>query len=199
MVTFSAILVVLPAANAHTPKWEIPTYAYLSVAPNPIGVGQRLFIVMWLDGVLPGAAVTNDIRRTGFKLNITKPDGSTETEEWPVVTDTASSQPMLYYPDKVGNYTFKWEYAGQTYIWNQANTPGLTPANALYENDTYLPSGSKLVTVIVREEPVYSPPTSYPMPNEYWTRPIEGQNTDWWTISSNWLGRESPQLARERT
>jgi hypothetical protein len=36
------------------------------------------------------------------------------------------------------------------------------------------------------------------MPTEYWTRPIEGQNTDWWAISSNWLGRQSPQLAEER-
>jgi hypothetical protein len=153
---------------------------------------------MWLDAVLPGAAVDNSIRVAGFKLTITKPDGTTEIKEWPTVTDTASSQPYLYYPDKVGNYTFKWDYAGQNYTWNQANTPGLTAANALYENDTYLASSSKLVTVTVQEELVYSPPTSFAMPTEYWTRPIEGQNTDWWAISSNWLGRQSPQLAEER-
>ena len=27
-------------ANAHTPAWNIPTYAYCSVAPNPAGLGQ---------------------------------------------------------------------------------------------------------------------------------------------------------------
>ncbi len=197
-ITIAIPLVDLPSANAHTPKWEIPTYAYLSVAPDPIGVGQRLFVVMWLDSVLPGATVENDIRFHGFKLTITKPDNTVETEEWDVVTDTASSQPYLYYPDQVGTYTFIWEYPGETYIWNQANTPGLSSANAAYENDTLLPSTSKLVTVTVQQDPVYSPPSSYPLPTEYWTRPIEGQNVDWWTISSNWLGRQSPQIAEER-
>ena len=28
------------------------------------------------------------------------------------------------------------------------------------------------------------------MPTEYWTRPIEGQNTDWAAVSSNWLSGE---------
>ncbi len=197
MLTVSSTLIVLPTANGHTPSVDILTYAYLSVAPNPIGVGQRLFVVMWLDSVLPGAAVENDIRFHDFKLTITKPDGQTETKEWPVVTDTASSQPFLYYPDKAGNYTFKFEFPGQVYSWNQANTPGLSSTNAAYENDTYLPS-SRTKYLTVQEDPVYSPPNSFPMPEEYWTRPIEGQNTDWWTISSNWLGRQSPQLAEER-
>ena len=198
LLSIAATLIALPTAEAHSPKWEIPTYAYLSVAPNPIGVGQRLFIVMWLDAVLPGAAVENDIRVIGFKLTITKPDGSTEIKDYPIVTDTTSSQPFLYYPEIAGNYTFKFTYPGQVYRWNQVNTPGLIAANAAYENDTYLASTSKLVSVTVQEEPVYSPPTSYPMPTEYWTRPIEGQNTDWWTLASNWLGRQSPQLAEER-
>jgi hypothetical protein len=42
------------------------------------------------------------------------------------------------------------------------------------------------------EEPLPAPITSYPLPAEYWTRPIEGQNTDWWSISSHWLGSEHP-------
>ena len=198
MLTMTISLIILPPANGLTPPREIPTYAYLSAAPSPIGVGQRLFIVMWLDAVLPGAAVENQIRFHNFKLTITKPDGTTEVQQFELITDTASSKPYLYYPDKAGNYTFKFEYPGQKYIWNTANTPGLSTANAAYENDTYLASSSKLVSVIVQQEPVPEPRTSYPMPTEYWTRPIEGQNVDWWTISSNWLGRQSPQLAEER-
>ncbi len=197
MLVLSSAITLLPAAFAHTPPDDILTYAYLSVAPDPIGIGQRLFVVMWLDSVLPGATVENDIRFHDFKLTITRPDGNTEVENWPIVTDTASSQPFLYYPDQVGNYTFKFEYPGQTYTWNRANTPGLSAANAAYENDTYLPS-SKTKYVTVQQEPVFTPPNSYPLPNEYWARPIEGQNVDWWTISSNWLGRQSPQLAEER-
>ena len=197
-LTMTISLIILPPAYALTPPREIPTYAYLSAAPSPIGVGQRLFIVMWLDAVLPGAAVENEIRFHDFKLTITKPDGTTDVQQFDIITDTASSKPYLYYPDKAGNYTFKFEFPGQKYIWNQANTPGLSTANAAYENDTYLASSSKLVSVVVQQEPIPEPITSYPMPTEYWTRPIEGQNVDWWTISSNWLGRQSPQLAEER-
>jgi hypothetical protein len=32
------------------------------------------------------------------------------------------------------------------------------------------------------------PINSYPLPTEYWTRPIEGQNNYWYTVASNWLG-----------
>ncbi len=154
MLSISAPLVILPFAKAHTPPQDIITYAYLSVAPNPIGIGQRLFVVMWLDSVLPGAAVENDIRFHDFTLTITKPDGTTQVEEWPVVSDTASSQAYLYYPDKAGNYTFKFDYPGQQYTWNQKNSPGLSSANAAYENDTYLPS-SRTKYLTVQEEPVY--------------------------------------------
>jgi hypothetical protein len=27
-----------------------------------------------------------------------------------------------------------------------------------------------------------------PLPTEYWTRPIEGQNEQWYQVASNWLG-----------
>ena len=37
-----------------------------------------------------------------------------------------------------------------------------------------------------------SPVNVAPFPTEYWTRPIYGQNTDWWSISSNWLGSGAP-------
>lgn len=35
LLTIGATLVALPSANAHTPEWQIPTYAYLTVAPSP--------------------------------------------------------------------------------------------------------------------------------------------------------------------
>ena len=46
-------------------------------------------------------------------------------------------------------------------------------------------------TLTVQQEQVRGPAV-YPLPTEYWTRPIEGQNSDWWSISSNWLG--APQI-----
>ena len=55
-----------------------------------------------------------------------------------------------------------------------------------WTGDTFLPASAN-TTLTVQNEPLPEPLRSYPLPTEYWTRPIEGQNTDWFTISSNWL------------
>ena len=43
-MTFS--LIQLQNASAHNPPITIPTWAYIEVAPNPVGVGQRVNVVM---------------------------------------------------------------------------------------------------------------------------------------------------------
>ncbi len=182
LLTCSAFFVILPV-NAHDPPWEIPTTAYMNLTPDPVGVGQEVFVVMWLDRTPSGAAVVNDIRIKNFQLTITKPDGSTEVQKWDTVEDTTSSQYYIYTPNVAGNYTFKFDYLGQTYTWS-----------GVYQNDTFKPS-SRTLSLTVQDEPVPPAITSYPLPSEYWARPIEGQNSDWWSISSNWLGAGSPNLS----
>ena len=88
---------------------------------------------------------------------------------------------MLYTPDQVGTYTLKFEYAGQTYTWNSSSS------ERIYTNDVFGPA-RKTITFEAQQDPLPEPISSYPLPTEYWTRPIEGENTNWWTISSNWLG-----------
>ena len=180
--TIAMTLFVLPAANAHSDGtiWNFPSYAYCVASPNPVGKGQKVSIVMWVDYPLPSASVTNDIRRKGYTCTITKPNGDKVTQTWDVCTDTTSIQYYSYSPDQVGNYTVKFDYAGQTYTWS-----------GTYQNDTYA-AASRTATFVVQEEPLPEPIRSFPLPTEYWARPIEGQNTDWWAISSNWLG--SPQI-----
>jgi hypothetical protein len=158
----------------------------MSITPNPVGVGQTVFVVVWLDRTLPNAWTWNDIRFKNFKLTITDPDGDTETITWDIVWDTTSSAYTKYTPDKVGEYTFKFEFPGMTFTWEGD-----------YQNDTYLAS-SRTLTLTVQEEQIPEPITSYPLPSEYWTRPIYGENTDWWSISSNWLGSGDPYLSGYR-
>jgi hypothetical protein len=176
MLTFAVSIVALPATNAHTPPWEIYSYPYIVPAPNPVGVGQQVLIVMWVDEPMPSATATNDIKRHGYTLTITAPDETKEVKEWDVVWDSTSIQYVAYTPTQVGTYTLLFEYDGQNYTWG-----------GTYNNDVFLPC-SKTVTLTVQEESLPAATTSYPLPTEYWTRPIEGQNTDWWSISSNWLG-----------
>ena len=51
---------------------------------------------------------------------------------------------------------------------------------------TFAPANAT-TTLQVVQDPLPAPIDSYPLPTEYWTRPIEGQNTFWFAISSNWL------------
>ena len=181
VLSMALTIVALPIANAHTPIWKTPTFAFISVAPNPVGVGQYVNVIMWIDKTCPGAAFDNDIRFHDYKLTITKPDGTTETHSWPTAIDTTSSQYYRYTPSETGEYTFKFDFPEQTYTYS--GNP--------YQNDTFLAS-SATTTLTVQEEQITTI-NSYPLPTEYWTRPIYGENTDWWTISSNWLGESGPQ------
>jgi outer membrane protein assembly factor BamB len=180
ILSFAISLVAIPAANAHTPPWTIATYAYVNVAPDRIGVGQTALITMWGYFLMPGAALTNDIRMLNYYLNVTKPGGTT-TVLGPFTPDPTNTIYTSYTPDTVGNYTIVFWYPSLVYYWDGA-----------YQNDTFLGAVSAPATLTVQEEPL--PLLSYPLPTEYWTRPIEGQNTNWWTISSNWLGVGSPQI-----
>ena len=184
ILTFAISLAATPAANAHDPPWTIISFAYLVAAPNPVGVGQTTAIVMWIDTPLPSANVANDVRRHDYTLTITGPNNFEKTEQWDIVEDTTSIQYYQFTPSTAGNYTLKFEYEEQTYTWNVL---GVQPASN-YTGDVFT-AASRTTTLVVQEEPLPAATNSYPLPAEYWTRPIEGQNTDWWKISSNWLGR----------
>jgi len=86
MTTIAIPLVDLPDAKAHAPPWTLETWAYLAVAPNPVGVGQPVFVNMWVDKPMPEAAL-NDIRRHNYQLTITKPDGINETHNFDLRSD----------------------------------------------------------------------------------------------------------------
>ncbi len=186
MFSISASTLMIPGASAHMPPWSIPTYAYIIAAPDPVGVGQRVNVIMWLDLTFQSAAWTNNYRWHNYNLTITKPDKAIETHIFDICTDTTSAQYYSYTPDQIGDYTFTFSFPGQAF------TQYDYPPNNAYINDTYLPSSASTI-LTVQEEPIFTGITSYPLPTEYWTRPIYGENTDWWSISSNWFGSGSPQ------
>jgi outer membrane protein assembly factor BamB len=179
MFAIAISLVALPVANAQSTR-KITSYAYMNAIPNPVGVGQATYISMWVDAALPDASFTNDIRRHGYKLTITAPGGTKTTNEWSKLEDTTGIEFISFKPAQVGTYTLLFEYAGQVYTWNA------TSLQRQFTGATFLPA-SRTKTLTVQEEPLPDPIRSYPLPTEYWTRPIEGQNLDWYTVSSHWL------------
>ena len=100
-------------ANAHTPAWDITTYAYCSVAPNPAGLGQLVTIGMWVQIPPPTAAGTNGDRWHGFNVTITDPDGIKKTLG-PFTSDATGGTWTSFTPDKLGNYSFVVNYPGET-------------------------------------------------------------------------------------
>ncbi len=174
ILTTSILLMTATSVNAHDPAWQLPTHAFINVSPNPSGINQPALIVVWLERVIQGASITNDIRFEGYTLEITKPDGTTVNVNWPIVTDTTSSAFTVYVPDQVGTYNLEFNFPGQVYDFGGA-----------YQNDFYLPS-SATTTLTVQEETITGIPEAS-LPTEYWTRPVDGANHLWGEISSNWL------------
>jgi hypothetical protein len=179
MMSFAVSLVALPAANAHDPLWKIPTFAYVAATPDPIGVGQTATVGLWLTNVYDSEAITNDYRFHNFELTIAAPNGKVVVSE---IFDTATPDSFCTYyftPDQAGTYTINFTFPGQ-----DINAYSHDP-NSAYVNDTYLPSQASC-TLTVQQEPI-APPLGYPLPTEYWTRPISGQNTGWKTVASNYV------------
>jgi hypothetical protein len=196
MIAMLVPIINLPSTNAHDPPWKIETWAYVAAAPNPVGVGQQVLIVGFSSMVLPSAAATNDIRFNNLQLKITKPDNTVETINLPN-SDSTSTAYTPYTPDQVGTYTIVFSYPDLYFGWNS------TSALRTWTGDTFMGATSRPLKLVVQEEQLPAPIDSYPLPTEYWTRPIEGQNTYWYSISSNWLGASdfsssgSPQIYKD--
>jgi hypothetical protein len=185
MLTIAFSLAALPAANAHTPSWTIPTYAYLSVQPNPVGIGQQAFVNFWLDKVPPTAMQQYGDRWHNFTVTVTKPNGNTETLG-PFTSDDVGGAFTTYTPDTLGNYTFVFNFPGEK-VLGVNSSPILGTQNPQSVGDIYQSSTSAKVTLAVQQEPILPYPTT-PLPTDYWSRPIFALNTNWYTISGNWLG-----------
>jgi hypothetical protein len=196
-LTFSmtASLMLVPTASAHLPAWNIPTYAYINAAPNPAGVGQQVLVIMWLTNLFsPEAGLGNDYRFHNYELTITSPTGVVTTQTFATVQDPTSDQDTYFTPTATGTWNLTFSFPGQPFNEYPHDTTVATIFGVVepepYVNDTYLPSSaSTSVTVVSSPVPAY--PTT-PLPTAYWTRPIYGYNSNWYTVSSNWLGSGSP-------
>jgi len=159
----STFLLFIPSANAA----DVTTYCYLSVSPNPVGVGQTLSLVATVQPLPPTGF---DVYH-GLTIEITKPDGTTQTIG-PLDTSTIGGQFAFHTPTQIGTYQFQMFYPGETF-----------PSGA-----THLSSQSPVTDVIVQEEGIPPWPDN-PLPTDYWERPINARNRNWGEISGNWLQR----------
>jgi outer membrane protein assembly factor BamB len=176
VLTFASLMAILPSVNAV----EHDTAAHIWATPDPVGVGQSVLVTMWLTNVPPQQFPDYRPRYgywDGFMLTITKPDGTTETQG-PFSTFEAGSGYTSITPSQVGTYSFQFTFPGQTIEVGP------------YAGDYYRPSTSPTVSITVQEEQLERV-WETPIPNDYWTAPIYGENREWGKFAGNWLAGEN--------
>jgi outer membrane protein assembly factor BamB len=163
---------------------QIPTYLFIRAEPDPVGIGQPIYLNLFLSKptATAGMGSTGDLY-TGLTVTITAPDG-TNTTMGPYTADaTGGVGGLSFTPTVTGNYSFQGFYPGQT-----LKTAGT------YNGTIELPSMSTSDTVTVQQDPIltYSSP---PLPTEYWARPIYATNYAWATLGGSWFGLGVPSFA----
>ncbi len=190
MLTFSIIvsMIQLPTTEAHNPPYQITTYAKVTIQPEVIGVGQSALGYAFLGNApLSGSLMTNSYRYHNYTVWITDPNGQVKTLHWDTVDDTTGVQMFKYTPTVVGQYNITFTFGGMTLT--SADT-----GSSQSIGDVYL-SSTATCTFYATEEQISNFPDSYPLPTEYWSRPIYGENPGWFSISSNWLGTGAPVIS----
>ncbi len=186
-IAATMVFVSIPDAGARTPGWTIDTYCFVNAAPDPGAVGQVVYVNCWLNWV-PQTANNVYGDRWPFKMTITGDDGSTETHD--LTSDVAGAAYTAWTPTKAGNYTIKVEFPGLN--MTGANPPPGGWASwsngqyLQYIGDYYKPSNATM-RIQIKDEAIANYPNT-PLPTEYWQRPINGMNSQWYTLGGSWLG-----------
>ena len=179
-----------------TPDYSAPTFLYLSASPTPVGVGQQVLVNIW---TTPPLEATH--YRAGYKVTITKPDGTTDTK----TIDSYYGDTTAYFDyvvDQVGTWTFTASYPGGYYAAGNYTSPnirmGSTMAGGTFNPqiaqsllwDPYLysfyaePAQTPHPTTITVQQNAVSgyPEPALPGPGNYWSRPVEPSNRYWFQI-----------------
>jgi outer membrane protein assembly factor BamB len=143
---------------------NIISYPFIDAVPNPVGVNQPTLLNFGL--------VQNLINPwDGWNVTVTytRPDNTTGDLGGTIMTDSTGATGRGFTPDQVGTYYFTLNFPEQ-----------------VYNNITYTASKSTPLALVVQSEPLKYYPNQ-PLPRQYWTRPIDDQLTDWYSIAGSWL------------
>jgi len=183
ILTFSMTTAIALIPSVHASSL-VPTYAYISVSPNPTGINQAVEVIIWVEGVFGGnAELTNTYRFTNWVITVTNPAGTNTSTTISTISSPTSDYDFYYTPTSTGKYTF-------TFTFPATNVTAANDPTSAEIGNEYLPT-QKSATLTVQSTPIAPiPPT--PLPTAFWARPIYGENSNWYTLGSNWLGFGSP-------
>ncbi len=173
-----------PLQSGVTVNASIDTIAHLSFRPNPVGLGQTFLVNLWMQPPIHAQRMFTD----AFTVTITNPDGKEEVIG-PLSSYTGDGTAWFEYKaDQVGTWKLKFDFLGMYYPAGRyyngyivTNSSGTQFDASVY----YKPSSDGPYELTVQTEQVASYPSSS-LPTDYWTRPVEPQNREWWSILGNW-------------
>jgi hypothetical protein len=170
MLSFVVSMFALPNANAQTTTRSVTSYAFVDALPNPAGVGQPVLInwglVDYLQNVRDGWNVT---------LQIFRPNGKVENISGMTWSTGTVGRKMAF--DEPGNYTLRCAFDGVYYVY----------AGNTQRTGNYQPCVSENVTLEIRGDGFWKGGhPGHSLPDEYWTRPVDAQLREWFTIMGNW-------------
>ena len=156
--------------------------AYLSISPNPIGVGQTVLVNIWMT-VAPAA----ERQLQHYTVTFTKPDGTTDKVENLKSYEADGTSWFEYMVDQVGTWQVVFSFPGQFFPAGRYlnGVPTTNVSGTSYAYDMYYePATSPTTNLTVQSEQVMS--WYSPLPTDYWTRPISLNNREWNVIAGNY-------------
>ncbi|MGD6934858.1 MAG: PQQ-binding-like beta-propeller repeat protein [Candidatus Bathyarchaeia archaeon] len=172
IVSIATSIIALP--NPTAAATGAKTYPFVEAVPNPVGVNQRTLINF---GLLNYLMVDGD--GWNVTLTITDPDGKTTTVDR--MTWSTGTVGYSFVPEKTGTYilkcSFKESWYNSTYM-GYFGPASISQYMASSETEPY--------ELIVTEDPKPIYP-GHSMPTEYWSRPIDSQLREWWSVSGSWV------------
>jgi len=167
VLSFAVSMLGSPSAFAQSKN---KTYPFVDAIPNPVGVNQRTLINF---GLLNFLNVDGD--GWNVTLTITKPDNTTEVIER--MTWSTGTVGYNYVPEVNGTYYLECSFD-----------------EVEYRNVTYAASKTEKLALIVQDDPVPVYPGNA-LPSEYWTRPIDSQLREWFSLAGSWVATPANLIA----
>jgi len=186
ILTFAvSIVMASPMTKAQSAPTQ-KTYPFVDAVPNPVGAGQNVIVRC---GILQALADIY-VGWTGITVTVVKPNGDTVTLG-PVTSDSTGGTSINYVPDQVGTYKLTTNFPQQTMPSDMFD---MERGAFIPKGTVMLASTSDTIDLVVQTDPVPHY-TEQPLPTNYWTRPIDAQLIQWYSISGNWVSRPANDIA----
>lgn len=160
LFVISTLVVALPSVEAQSTR---ATFPYIGATPNPVNVGGETLIHLGITE--PTRAGDGWVDMT---VTVTKPDGTNQTLG-PFKTDSTGGTGTVFVPAVAGNYTLVTHFPEQEY------------RGVIYKASTSEP----LIVEAIEGTIDYYP--GFALPTEYWSRPIDANIREWYTLAGSWL------------